>query len=357
MARSIAKGPKPRAGFATINKNAPKPFVKKAWVAPTQQVTTAKSTEPLGTVQEALLRAQKHGIAKVDARMLLLHTLGKRTSDMAWLVSNDNNPINTLQADAYGEVCARRRAGEPVAYIVGHKEFYGLRLAVDKRVLDPRGDTETLVEWALTLLPVSAHATATPARSKPAAVRTEPVEVLTKTSAGSVRTDTVTVLDLGTGSGAIALAIQSERPSAQVHATDASPEALEVARANAAALKLPVRFHQGSWLDAVKDQKFDLIISNPPYIAAADPHLAALTHEPLQALTSGADGLEDIRHIIQQAPAHLHAGGWLLLEHGYDQAAPVRALLEQQGFSQVESRKDLASTERCSGGQWSPAPK
>jgi release factor glutamine methyltransferase len=331
MARSIAKGPKPRAGFATVNKNAPKPFVKKAWVAPPPQATTAKSNEPLGTVQEALLRAQKRGIAKVDARMLLLHTLGKRTSDMAWLVANDNNPINTLQADAYGAVCARRRAGEPVAYIVGHKEFYGLRLLVDKRVLDPRDDTETLVEWALNLLP--------------ATVGTEPASVAPS------------VLDLGTGSGAIALAIQSKRPSAQVHASDASPDALDVARTNAASLKLPVQFHQGSWLAAVQNQQFGLIVSNPPYIAAADPHLAALTHEPLQALASGADGLEDIRQIIGHAPAHLHAGGWLLLEHGYDQAAQVRALLEQQGFSQVESRKDLAGIERCSGGQWQAVPK
>lgn len=317
MARSIAKGPKPRAGFATVNKNAPKPFVKKAWVAPTAQATTAKSNEPLGTVQEALLRAQKHGIAKVDARMLLLHTLGKPTSDMAWLLANDSNPINSLQADAYGEACARRRAGEPVAYIVGHKEFYGLRLAVDKRVLDPRCDTETLVDWALELL-----------------------------------TDAVRVLDLGTGSGAIALAIQSKRPSAQVHATDASEDALAVARANAIALNLPVQFHQGSWLDAVREQQFDLIVSNPPYIAATDPHLAALTHEPLQALASGADGLEDIRQIIQQAPAHLHPGAWLLLEHGYDQAAQVRELLEKQGFGGILSRTDLAGIERCSGGRW-----
>jgi release factor glutamine methyltransferase len=349
MARSIAKGPKPRAGFATVNKNAPKPFVKKAWVAPTQQVTTAKSKEPLGTVQEALLRAQKHGIAKVDARILLLRTLGKPTTDMAWLVSNDNNPVNTVQADAFGALCARRRAGEPVAYIVGYKEFYGLRLAVDKRVLDPRDDTETLVDWALTLLP-----TATGPESIP--VRTEPVEGLAKTSTTFIQTEKPRVLDLGTGSGAIALAIQSKRPNAQVNATDASPDALEVARANAATLKLPVQFHQGSWLGAVAGQQFDLIVSNPPYVAAADPHLAALTHEPLQALASGADGLDDIRQIIAQAPRHLRAEGWLLLEHGYDQAAAVRDLLENQGFSRVESRKDLAGLERCSGGQWAPAP-
>ncbi len=327
MARSIAKGPKPRAGYASVNKNAPKPFAKAPRPAPVPQATTAKSTEPLGTVQVALLRAQRLGMAKVDARMLLLHTLGKSTTDMAWLVANDNNPINTLQADAYGALCARRRAGEPVAYIVGHKEFYGLKLAVDHRVLDPRDDTETLVDWALQLLPDSAPDAA------PGAVPRS-------------------VLDLGTGSGAIALAIQSQRPAAQVHATDASADALEVARANAAHLKLPVQFHQGSWLDAVPGQQFDLIVSNPPYIAAADPHLAALSHEPLQALASGTDGLEDIRQIIAHAPAQLRPGGWLLLEHGHDQAAAVRLLLENQGFGSVESRHDLAQIERCSGGQW-----
>jgi release factor glutamine methyltransferase len=322
MARSIAKGPKPRAGYATVNKNAPKPFAKAPRPAPVQRATTAKSTEPLGTVQIALLRAQKHGMAKVDARILLLHTLGKPTSDMAWLVANDNNPINTLQADAYSALCARRRAGEPVAYIVGHKAFYGLKLAVDQRVLDPRDDTETLVDWALALLPSTA------------------VE------------NTLKALDLGTGSGAIALAIQSKRPQVQVHASDASADALTVAQANAASHRLPVQFHQGSWLDAVKAQQFDLIVSNPPYIVSTDPHLAALTHEPLSALASGADGLDDIRSIIAQAPAHLKAGGWLLLEHGYDQAEAVRGLLTAQGFSQVESRNDLSDIARCSGGQW-----
>jgi release factor glutamine methyltransferase len=332
MARSIAKGPKPRAGFATVNKNAPKPFVKKAWVAPTQQVTTAKSKEPLGTVQEALLRAQKHGIAKVDARILLLHTLGKPTTDTAWLVANDKNPINAVQADAFGALCARRRAGEPVAYIVGHKEFYGLRLTVDKRVLDPRDDTETLVDWALELLPPTTG-------TKSISVRAEPVEAPSR------------VLDLGTGSGAIALAIQSKRPSAQVHATDASADALAVARANATLHKLPVQFHQGSWLDVVAGQQFDLIVSNPPYIATADSHLAALTHEPLQALISGADGLDDIRTIISQAHTHLNPGGWILLEHGYDQAELVAALLHTAGFCNISSRQDLAGIARCTGGR------
>lgn len=333
MARSIAKGPKPRAGYATVNKNAPKPFAKAPRPAPVQQATTAKSTEPLGTVQVALLRAQKHGMAKVDARILLLHTLGKPTTDMAWIVANDHNPLSTLQADAYSALCARRRAGEPVAYIVGHKAFYGLKLAIDKRVLDPRDDTETLVDWALELLPAANNAL------------------------NNAPTDKTKVLDLGTGSGAIALAILSKRHSLQVHASDASADALAVAQANASRLKLPVQFSQGSWLEAVKGQQFDVIVSNPPYIAAADPHLAALSHEPLQALASGADGLEDIRQIIQQAATHLHAGGWLLLEHGHDQAEAVRTLLTAQGFSQVESRKDIADIERCSGGQWAGTTK
>jgi release factor glutamine methyltransferase len=337
MARSIAKGPKPRAGYATVNKNAPKPYAKAPRPAPVQQATTAKSNEPLGTVQVALLRAQKQGMAKIDARILLLHTLSKPTTDMAWLVANDNNPISTLQADAYSALCARRRAGEPVAYIVGHKAFYGLKLAVDKRVLDPRDDTETLVDWALELLPI--------------AVRAELVEGGLKTKATAGQKETAPrVLDLGTGSGAIALAIQSKRPHAQVHASDASADALAVAQANATTHKLPVQFHQGSWLDAVKDQQFDLIVSNPPYIAAADPHLAALTHEPLQALASGADGLDDIRHIIAQAPQYLNAGGWLLLEHGYDQAEPVAALLRDAGFNNIASRQDLAGVVRCTGG-------
>ena len=159
------------------------------------------------------------------------------------------------------------------------------------------------------------------------------------------------LLDLGTGSGAIALALQHQRQGAQVLAVDASPDALAVAQANATRLGLAVRFQHGHWLQGVEGL-FDVIVSNPPYIAAQDPHLAALTHEPLQALASGADGLEDIRAIVAQAPAHLPPGGWLLLEHGWDQAERVRALLAAAGFGQVQSRTDLAGIARCSGGQW-----
>jgi len=158
------------------------------------------------------------------------------------------------------------------------------------------------------------------------------------------------VLDLGTGSGAIALALKHQRPDVQVHARDFSADALEVARANAQGLHLEVAFSQGSWLECIEG-RFDAIVSNPPYIAQGDPHLPALTHEPLQALVSGPDGLDDIRAIIAQAPAHLQDGAWLLLEHGYDQAPAVRALLGVAGFSEVQSRQDLAGIARCSGGR------
>jgi release factor glutamine methyltransferase len=357
MARSIAKGPKPRAGYATVNKSAPKPFAKVPRPAPVQQATTAKSSEPLGTVQVALLRAQKHGMDKLDARMLLLHALGRPTTDMAWLIAHDKTPVSTLQADAFSALCARRRAGEPVAYIVGHKEFYGLQLSVDKRVLDPRADTETLVEWALKLLPIPVGTEPNIAGTKLNPILIEPVEVprsfdkLSPNGVGLTAKALQKVLDLGTGSGAIALAIQSKRHNVHVSATDASADALAVARANAASLNLPINFYQGSWLQAVPGQRFDIIASNPPYIESADPHLAALQHEPLNALASGPDGLDDIRQIIQEAPAHLQPDGWLLLEHGYNQAAQVRALLQVRGFTHVQSRKDLADIERCSGGQ------
>jgi release factor glutamine methyltransferase len=222
----------------------------------------------------------------------------------------------------------RRLAGEPVAYITGRKEFFGLTLAVDARVLDPRPDTETLVDWALAVLQTS-------------------------TISASNQSGRLRILDLGTGSGAIALALQHARPDAQVWAVDASEAALEVARANAGQLKLPVQFLASDWFAQV-DGVFDLIVSNPPYIADADPHLAALHHEPLQALTSGADGLADLRRIVTGSLKYLAPQGWLLMEHGFDQAEAVRALLTQAGFTHVQSQADLAGHARCSGGQKPP---
>jgi len=270
------------------------------------------------TLAQALAQARTLGLERIDTQMLLLHALARPDAGRAWLLAHDTDALEPAVHEAFRALCQRRAAGEPVAYLTGCKEFYGLQLAIDARVLDPRPDTETLVDWAL--------------------------EVMAPLPAPSV-------VDLGTGSGAIALALQHQRPTAQVLAVDASTDALAVAQANAQRLGLPVRFAQGHWLVGVEG-RFDAIVSNPPYIPAADPHLAALTHEPLQALASGADGLDDIRTIVAQAPAHLTPGGWLLLEHGHDQAETVSALLWAQGFAQVQSRNDLAGIARCTGGQW-----
>ena len=274
------------------------------------------------TIAQSLAQAQAAGLARIDAQMLLLHVLGRPVNDRAWLLMHDGDALAPEQGQRYAALCARRTGGEPVAYLTGHKEFWGLALAVDARVLDPRDDTETLVAWAL--------------------------EVLQDQRAPRIA-------DLGTGSGAIALALQHERPDASVLAVDASADALAVARANAERLGLPLAFHQGNWLDGL-DGPFQAIVSNPPYIRADDPHLAALTHEPLSALASGADGLADIRQIIAQAPGRLAPGGWLLLEHGWDQAGAVQALLRAAGFAQVQGRNDLAGMARCSGGTMPVGP-
>lgn len=250
----------------------------------------------------------------------MLHALGRPQMDRAWLITHDDEELSETAALAFKSFCQRRLDGEPVAYIVGSKPFFGLDLQVDKRVLVPRPDTEILVEWALTF-----------DKAKQ-------------------------ILDMGTGSGAIALALKSVRPDWQITALDASGDALAVAQKNAKLLNLNVNFLQSSWFDSLKTDTikptFDLIVSNPPYIVEGDWHMAALAHEPKQALTSGADGLDDIRQIIAQAPEFLTSGGWLLLEHGYDQAAAVRDLLTQRGFAQVQSQLDLAGIERCSGGQY-----
>ena len=219
-----------------------------------------------------------------------------------------------------------------MAYVVGSQEFYGLHILVDARVLDPRPETETLVDWTLEALRGCRHPR---------------------------------VADLGTGSGAIALAIQHQRPDAHVLAVDASLDALAVAQANAKRLNLNVQFAQGSWLEpmarmalsAGNHEGWELIVSNPPYIAEGDDHLPALKHEPRQALTSGSDGLDDIRIIVADAPQHLTLDGWLLLEHGFNQAPAVQELMQKQGFVDVQTRNDLAGVARCTGGRWRPAHK
>jgi release factor glutamine methyltransferase len=268
-------------------------------------------------IAQALAAATALGLERLDAQLLLLHALGRPQQERTWLLAHDGDELAAAGAQAYQQLCARRAGGEPLAYIVGHKEFFGLELKVDARVLVPRPDTETLVEWAL--------------------------ELVRPTTAPRV-------IDLGTGSGAIALAIKKNFPYAGVEAVDASPDALAVAGENARALGLDVRFRLACWLTGTT-ARYDLIVSNPPYVSAKDPHLAALTHEPLSALAAGPDGLQDIRAIVAQAPAHLQPRGWLLLEHGWDQAGAVRALLQAAGFTRVGSRRDIAGIERCSGGQ------
>jgi release factor glutamine methyltransferase len=268
-------------------------------------------------VAQALAAATTLGIERLDAQLLLLHALGRGEDDRGWLLAHDTDEVPAGAQGDYVGSCERRAAGEPLAYIVGHKEFHGLDLQVDPRVLLPRPDTETLVDWAIGI---------------------------------AQGLESPRVIDLGTGSGAVALAIRKSCPHATVHATDASPAALEVARANASRLALDLWFQQASWLDGVEG-RFDLIVSNPPYIAEGDEHLAALRHEPAMALVSGADGLDAIRTIVAQAPSCLAPGGWLLVEHGWDQAPRVRALLQAAGFTAVASRCDLAGIERCSGGR------
>ena len=276
----------------------------------------------MNTLGAALRQLQTGGLPRLEAQMLLLHALGQPPQARAWLLAHDDDALPADAATRLHALATRRLAGVPMAYLTGEKHFHGLRLRVDARVLDPRDDTETLVDWALALLPADA-----PRR----------------------------VLDLGTGSGAIALAIAHARPQARVTAVDASADALTVARANAGQLGLAVTLHHGDWLAPVAGERFDLIVSNPPYIAEGDAHLPALAHEPRSALVSGADGLDDLRRIVATAPAHLAPGGWLLLEHGWDQAAAVRALLTDAGFTQVQSRRDLAGIERCSGGCHCPS--
>jgi len=257
-------------------------------------------------------------IDQLDARVLLRHVLQCPPSRLvAW-------PEQKLDAEAwrvFRDLVERRRAGEPVAYLTGEREFYGRHFMVTPAVLIPRPDTELLVELAL------AHFSSVP-RAR--------------------------VLDMGTGSGALAVTLALELDAADVTALDRSREALWVAMANAARLGASVSFVQSDWFAGLGEERFQLIVANPPYIAAADPHLEQgdLRFEPRTALAAGSAGLDDLVEIVVGAPAHLEPEGWLLLEHGYDQAASVRGLLADGGFASITSWKDLAGIERVSGGRY-----
>ena len=270
-------------------------------------------------VRRALLAATQRLGERIDAEILLLHVLGKPRS---WLIAHADDVLDMDVQTAYALLVERRVAGEPVAYIIGRRGFWSFELEVTPATLIPRPETELLVELALARLPHEAGAA---------------------------------VADLGTGSGAIALAMAHERPGARVVATDASTEALAVAQRNA--LRLDVRnvtFMQGDWLTPLAGQRFNLIVSNPPYIEAADPHLGQgdLRFEPPDALASGGDGLDAIRRIIGDARGHLEVGGWLLFEHGWNQGEAARALLRAAGYADVMTVRDLEQRDRVSGGCW-----
>jgi release factor glutamine methyltransferase len=258
---------------------------------------------------EQVLRAC--GIDAREARLLLAAATGRSEASV---LAHPEKSLLEQEKNQFLEMTARRAAGEPIAYILGHKEFYGLELTVNSAVLIPRPETELLVDLALDRNPAS-------------------------------------VLDVGTGSGAIALAIKRHRPDARVVATDASAAALEVARRNAARFNLEVELRHGRWFEPVAGERFEAIISNPPYVVVDDPHLAALPYEPRLALLGGADGLDGFRVLAREAPAHLLPGGWLLVEHGEGQHEAVRALLEAAGLETTASWPDLAGIPRVSGGK------
>ncbi|ALN59225.1 N5-glutamine methyltransferase [Lysobacter enzymogenes] len=267
----------------------------------------------------ALLRAARTRIEPAEAELLLADALQRSRS---WLFAHDDHAPEPEARARFAELLERRAGGEPVAYLLGRRGFWRFDLQVSPATLIPRPETERLVELALERLPPDTESR---------------------------------VADLGTGSGAIALALALERPQAQVLAVDLSEQALAVARANAAELGLAnVAFRHGDWFAPLAGERFDLIASNPPYIEAADPHLAQgdLRFEPADALASGADGLDAIRIIARDAPAHLRRGGWLLIEHGWEQGAAVRALLAQAGFAEVATERDWEQRDRVSLGRW-----
>lgn len=268
------------------------------------------------TVAQALEQARARGVAVLDARLMLGRLLGRSRTH---LIAHDDEKLGSSGAARWAEWLERRAAGEPLAYLLGEKEFHGLMLEVTPDVLVPRPETELLVDWAVALLPGFGRA--------------------------------ARVVDLGTGSGAIALAIKRAEPRAVVVATDASAAALAVARRNAERLSLAVEFVAASWWQGLEGRCFDIVVANPPYIDQVDPALAALRHEPASALTPGGDGLSALRDIVEGAMPHLAAAGWLLLEHGFDQAESVRALIDAAGLEAIETRRDLAGHARATGGR------
>ena len=281
-----------------------------------------------------LLRAARAQLQSVsdtpdlDAQLLLAHVMEKPRS---WLFAHDDARLTPEQRHTFHQLLKHRMQGEPVAYLLGTQAFYDLTLQVTPDVLIPRPETELLVDKALQL-----------------GDRWQQKSFLSSSAPPVPR-----IVDLGTGSGAIALALKAHRPEWQVSASDLSEAALDVARANARRLQLEIDFRQGPWLTPFAGEHFTLIVSNPPYIAPDDPHLdGSIRFEPSTALIAPEEGLADLNHLIDQAPAHLQPEGWLLLEHGYNQHQAVQQRLRQRGFGAVETFHDLAGHPRVSIGQW-----
>lgn len=267
----------------------------------------------------ALLAAARQRIPVGEARLLLSHVLDRST---AWLEAHRDDAVPEEKVDEYSALAGRRAAGEPIAYLTGLRDFYSRDFMVTPDVLIPRPETELLVDIAKEKL---------------------------------FAADTARILDLGTGSGCLAVTLALDLHWAEVTAIDVSPAALEVARSNARRHGAAVKFIVSDWFVALPPQRFDFIVANPPYVAAGDPHLAEgdLRFEPPGALTDHTDGLSALRHIVAAAPVWLAPGGWLFMEHGYDQAAAVAALLAEAGFMDIEQRRDLAGIVRASGGRMS----
>ncbi len=279
----------------------------------------------LPTVQSALSQAQALGIDRNEAAWWLLAVLGRATHERAWLLAHADHALQPAQAQRYAQGLQQLADDVPLAYLLGTQPFGAADFIVTPDVLVPRADTQTLVDWALAL---------------------------------PLPSEGVTALDLGTGSGIVALGLAAQRPGWQVHASDASAPALAVAKRNAAGQGLTLHWHRGDWFGALPAGlagQLDVIVSNPPYIAEGDTHLHALRHEPRSALVAGPDGLRDLLHLVAHAGQWLRPGGWLLLEHGFDQSSALQIALSSYGFDSVDSRPDSAGIARCSGGRWPPA--
>lgn len=284
----------------------------------TARAWALEGAEPRVATLLAFARGQ--GVDRLDAQLLLSRRLGVSRT---WLIAHDDAVVPTLAARACVADLAARASGQPLAYLVGEREFHGLMLHVTPAVLVPRPDTEVLVDWA--------------------------IECLQGPLAGLPAPQ---VVDLGTGSGAIALAVAQACPQARVCGVDRSAAAIEVARANGYRLGLTVEWLQGDWFAPLAGRRFDLVLSNPPYIDGGDPHLQALHAEPIEALSPGPDGLAALAQIAASASEHLSTQGWLLLEHGHQQGDAVRRLLRNAGGRDASTRLDLAGHARCTGARW-----